>query len=130
MKIISACGNNCSICPRHMPKTGEELHKTSKLWHKIGYRDKVVSNEEIQCAGCSAGNWCRYKIVDCVAEKQIENCGQCAGYPCGKIKEAFAKTAQFEPNCKAYCTGEEYAVMRRAFFEKSKNLDEIASLIK
>ena len=35
-KIISACGNDCSLCPRHVPKTDDELRRTAELWMKIG----------------------------------------------------------------------------------------------
>lgn len=30
----------------------------------------------------------------------------------------------FEPKCREICTDEEYAVMKKAFFEKKKNLDD------
>ena len=56
MKILAACGNDCSVCPRYtaLPyeKTGEELQHTAELWMKIGYRDHVVTNDEIACSGC------------------------------------------------------------------------------
>ena len=55
-KIIAACGNDCAVCPRYnvppYTKTAEELHHTAELWYKIGYRDHVVTNEEIACTGC------------------------------------------------------------------------------
>jgi hypothetical protein len=44
---IAACGNDCSFCPRMLPKTAAELTATAKLWHKIGYRDQVVSNDNV-----------------------------------------------------------------------------------
>lgn len=33
-------------------KTEAELVHTAELWYKIGYRDHVVTNEEISCTGC------------------------------------------------------------------------------
>ena len=125
-KIIAACGNDCAACPRYtkppFEKTPEELHNTAVLWQKIGYRDRVVSNEEISCTGCSVENWCRYNIVKCVSEKQIDNCGQCENYPCEKITDCFKVTKSFIPACQAACSDEEFAVMKRAFFEKEENL--------
>lgn len=129
-KIIAACGNNCAECPRHMPKTDAELYKTAELWYRIGYRDEVVINEEIQCFGCTADNWCRYKIAECAEKHKIENCGQCINYPCSKIRSAFEQTMQFEPNCKKCCSAEEYDIMRQAFFEKKRNLDSAANSAK
>lgn len=129
-KIIAACGNDCSMCPRFLPKSEEELHQAAVLWEKIGYRDHVVTNEEIQCSGCKKGNFCRFGIVDCVEEKHLPNCGHCSEYPCEKIEETFEKTMVFEPACEACCTSEEYAVIAEAFFNKKKNLDFIKKKIK
>ncbi len=121
--IISACGNNCTLCPRFMPKSDSELINTAKLWYKIGYRDKIVSNEEIACYGCTSDNFCRYSIVQCTQEHNLENCGQCENYPCERITEAFDKTILFKPMCKEQCTKQEYEMMREAFFCKKDNLD-------
>ncbi len=126
-KIIAACGNDCSVCPRYVKepykKTDAELSRTAELWCKIGYRDHVVTNEEIACTGCSTDNWCRYKVVMCVKEKHVDNCGQCNQYPCRNIKECFEVTKSFEPFCKKVCTKMEYETIRKAFFEKEKNLE-------
>lgn len=131
-KIIAACGNDCSICPRYVEppfeKTEEELRHTAELWLKIGYRDHLVSNEEISCHGCKPENWCRYKVIACTNEKEIENCGQCRQYPCDDIKECFKVTASFAPECKKVCSTEEYNRMSKAFFEKEKNLCEKKTL--
>ncbi len=129
-KIISACGNDCNQCPRHLPKSKEQLQSTAELWYKIGYRDRVVSSEEISCIGCSMDNWCRYNIIGCVTEKSVSNCGECCEYPCSKIEECFKVTASFEPDCKKSCTDEEYRQLKRASFEKKENLDLIARLRK
>lgn len=126
--IIAACGNNCTICPRHLPKTEEELRKTAELWHKIGYRDKIVTTDEIKCTGCTPKNWCRYDIIQCVNDKNFANCGQCGSYPCSHIEDAFHKTMQFEPACRKLCSQEEYEIMKTAFFEKRKNLDYISDM--
>ena len=126
-KIIAACGNDCAVCPRYVTspyeKTGVELKHTAELWMKIGYRDHVVSNEEISCTGCKVENWCRYKVIACTQKKGIENCGKCAEYPCDNLKDCFEVTASFGPSCKSVCTTEEYEMLSRAFFEKEKNLN-------
>lgn len=124
-RIISACGNDCSACPRCMPKKDDELQKTAELWFKLGYRDHVVTNDEIKCFGCKPDNWCRYNIIKCATDKKLDNCGQCKDYPCGKINEAFEKTAFFAPVCRKMCSSDEYDIMNKAFFEKKKNLDDI-----
>ena len=125
-KIIAACGNDCSACPRYTAhpyeKAEDELLHTAELWMKIGYRDHIVSNEEISCLGCRPENWCRYRIAECCEEKNIKNCAECAEYPCEKLKECFEVTESFEPMCRKACTGEEYERLKEAFFEKEKNL--------
>lgn len=122
-KIIAACGNDCSVCPRHLPKSEDELRRTAELWYKIGYRDHVVTPDEISCEGCKVTNWCRYNVIKCVTERNIKNCGQCDEYPCANIKECFEVTMSFAPACKATCSDEEYATLEKAFFEKKQNLE-------
>ena len=126
MKIIAACGNDCASCPRYnvapFEKTEEELHQTAVLWQKIGYRDHVVTNEEISCSGCKPENWCRYKIVSCVSSRGISNCGECNEYPCDNFRSCLEVTSSFEPACRKVCTDSEYAVLSKAFFHKEENL--------
>ncbi len=128
-KIIAACGNDCSACPRYTAhpyeKTEEELRHTAELWQKIGYRDHIVSNEEISCTGCKPENRCRYHVVKCCEERGVPTCAGCPGYPCETISECFAVTKTFEPNCRKVCTEEEYTQLQEAFFEKKINLDRI-----
>ena len=127
-RILAACGNDCSVCPRYVKhpfeKTEEQLRHTAELWFKIGYRDHVVTNEEIACTGCKTENWCRYHIVRCCEEKGIANCAACDEYPCSILKDCFRITASYEPMCRQVCTDEEYAMLQKAFFEKEKNLSE------
>lgn len=124
-KIISACGNDCSACPRHLPKTEEELSHTAKLWLKIGYRDKLVSNDEISCTGCSTENFCRYNVIGCTIEKGIDSCAECKQYPCEKLLDCFVVTKSFAPACKKASSEKEYEALDTAFFEKKENLSQL-----
>ncbi|MGX8686737.1 MAG: DUF3795 domain-containing protein, partial [bacterium] len=125
-KIIAACGNDCAACPRYVnhpyEKTEDELRYTAELWMKIGYRDHIVTNEEISCTGCKPENRCRYRVIKCCAEKAISTCASCHQYPCENIKECFEITKSFEPGCREVCTDEEYRQLKKAFFEKERNL--------
>lgn len=128
-KIIAACGNDCAACPRYgkvpYEKTEEDLRHTAELWLKIGYRDRLEAAEELACTGCKPENRCRYRVVRCCEEKGIGNCSQCAQYPCEKMRACFEVTRSFEPRCRLVCTEAEYAQLRRAFFEKEQNLEEL-----
>ena len=127
--IIAACGNDCSVCPRYVnhpyEKTDAQLQHTAELWHKIGYRDHVVSKEEISCHGCRPENRCRYRIVSCCYEKGVKTCAACSFYPCAKLEECLAVTESFVPACRKACSEEEYEQLRRAFFAKKENLDSL-----
>lgn len=127
-RILAACGNDCLACPRYVKhpfeKTEEQLQQTAELWFKIGYRDHVVTKEEIACTGCKADNWCRYRIAACCEEKHIANCATCDEYPCSILQDCFRVTESFGPMCRKVCTAEEYAMLKKAFFEKETNLSE------
>ena len=88
---------------------------------KIGYRDRVVSNEEISCTGCNPENWCRYHVAKCCNEHGIGTCGECREYPCERIQECFAVTKSFETDCRKACTEAEFRQLETAFFEKEKH---------
>jgi len=54
-KILAPCGNDCSACPRQLATASRDparLAAVAELWHFLGWRDRVVSNEEIACHGC------------------------------------------------------------------------------
>ncbi len=57
---VSSCGNDCPACPRYaVPRyreTEEELRHAAELWMRIGYRDHIVTKEEIACTGCKPEN--------------------------------------------------------------------------
>jgi len=125
---LAYCGNDCDECPRYLAtKSGDEkvLQETAVLWHRLGYRDRVVSPEEIACQGCTSSNWCRYEITKCAVKKQVNNCGECQTYPCPTILETFKRTEAFAKESKATCSQEDYARLRKAFFLKKENLDRI-----
>ncbi|MBR6822193.1 MAG: DUF3795 domain-containing protein [Clostridia bacterium] len=126
-KNIAACGNDCASCPRYtshpFEKTEEELARTAQLWKDIGYRDSIEDTCEMACKGCSPENRCRYGIISCCAEKGLGSCAECPDYPCNRLLESFSVTFSFEPALRRACTDEEYETIKRAFFEKKKNLD-------
>ena len=126
-KIIAACGNDCAVCPRYnvppYTKTAEELHHTAELWYKIGYRDHVVTNEEIACTGCKEENWCRYRLVKCVNEKHIAHCGQCGNYPCDVMKDCFTVTGSFISTCKKSLHTRGFRDIAQSIFRERKEPD-------
>lgn len=131
-KIIAACGNDCSACPRFVlppfEKTEEQLSRTAELWRKIGFRNRIVSTGEIACTGCKPENLCRYHIAACCQSKSVQTCAECTDYPCEKSKDCFQITKSFESVCQRVCTPDEYGQLKTAFFEKEENLFQRAQM--
>ena len=75
--------------------------------------------------GCRPENWCRYRVVKCCVDRGIRTCAECPEYPCENMKACFEVTGSFEPKCREVCTEEEYEQLKKAFFEKEKNLSKI-----
>lgn len=122
MEKITLCGDNCLECPRYLAKSEEELQKVAELWHRVGWRDKVVSNEEIRCDGCSSHKQCTYKLVECVKENHVEKCNQCRKFPCEKIESMLKRSDVYKARCKELCTEVEYQMLEASFFNKEENL--------
>ncbi len=124
--MLSMCGNRCDLCPRYIAtKLGSpsELKRVAGLWHMLGWRDRVVTSGEISCAGCGSSRSCAYEIRVCADKQGVEHCGDCGQFPCGTVTEAFEKSARYEEICRERCEGGDYAQLKRAFFEKRKNLE-------
>lgn len=121
-KKITLCGDNCIECPRYNAHTHEELTAVAELWYKIGWRKHIVSNEEIACNGCSSHKRCTYQLVECTKEHSVSKCNQCVEFPCEKIRIMLERSAEFEKKCKKVCSEQEYSVLKKAFFDKEKNL--------
>jgi hypothetical protein len=125
---ISACGNNCTACPRYLATQSgnpEELEMVAELWYRCGWREKVVVNKEIACKGCKSTSVCKYHIIECVAEKKVTNCAVCLEYPCEKINLAFETSDKFERTIEEVCSASEVLNLRKAFFNKRENLGSL-----
>ncbi len=97
------------------------------MWKRVGWRDEVLSPEEIACRGCASVEWCRYDdIRQCGLEKGIENCGACRSYPCEKIGEVFERTEEYAGRCRERFSKADYERFRKAFFQKKENLDAVS----
>jgi hypothetical protein len=128
MQKIASCGNDCFVCPRYIAtQSGDviRLKEVAELWNRLGWRDTVVSPEEIMCYGCSSSNFCRYGIQRCASEREVDNCGNCKDYPCNLTIRSFGQTKIYAESIKEKCTEEEYQSLKVAFSSKKENLDEV-----
>lgn len=119
---ITLCGDNCIECPRYNAHSETELRAVAELWYRVGWRDSVVSNEEIACTGCSSHKACTYGLVDCTREHGVEKCNQCKEFPCEKIENVLERSRGYQKKCKLVCSEEEYTALEKAFFDKDNNL--------
>lgn len=129
MTLIGFCGDNCSECPRYIATLGndtEKLREAALMWKRVGWRDTVLSTDEIKCGGCRTVEWCRYSdIRECAVEKDLDNCGECREYSCDKISRVFKQTDAYAGQCRKVFSKEDFAVLSRTFFTKNNNLDKI-----
>lgn len=121
-EMLTLCGDNCLECPRYNARTEEELRNTAELWYRIGWRDTMVSNEEIRCTGCSSHKNCTYHIVECTAAHGVDKCSKCGEFPCEKIRDMLRRSKEYRQKCRSICTDEEYSALEKAFFHKEENL--------
>ncbi len=123
--VYSVCGDDCAVCPRYLAETEKELRETAEFWLKAGWRDRVVSNEEIRCGGCGSRGTCAFMLLPCLQDHNVGACADCPEFECGRIADTLKRSAEKERQCRAACgSGAEFAMLRRAFYEKEKNLRE------
>lgn len=122
MEKITLCGDDCSQCPRYLARSNYELEKIAELWFRIGWRDKVISIDEIKCSGCSSHKQCTYHLVECIKENNVEKCNQCSKFPCQRIDDMLQRSKVYEKKCREVCTDEEYHMLKLSFFNKEQNL--------
>ncbi len=119
---ITLCGDNCIECPRYNAHSDDELQAVAELWYRIGWRDRIVKNDEIKCSGCSSHKQCTYQLVDCTREHGVEKCNQCNHFPCDKIAQMLLRSKEYQKRCKEVCSESEYGQLEKAFFDKENNL--------
>lgn len=121
--IISVCGDDCAVCPRYLAQTDEELHETALFWYKAGWRDYILSNEEIKCTGCGFRPQCSFMLLPCTVEHGVNMCYECSSFVCDKVRNTIAISEEKMKACREACDSDaEFEMMRRAFYNKEKNM--------
>lgn len=121
--ILSVCGDDCAVCPRYLAQTDEELHETALFWKKAGWRDHVVENDEIRCTGCGCRPACTFMLLPCTREHGVSMCYECSEFLCDKVKDTLERSQQKMQMCREACDSEkEFELLKRAFYEKEKNM--------
>lgn len=122
MEKITYCGDDCLSCPRYLAKTEDELSRVAELWYRIGWRDSIVSADEIRCGGCFPHKSCTYNLIECIKNNGVEKCNKCGLFPCKKINDMLLRSKQYQERCRVICSEEEYNLLAKSFFNKEENL--------
>jgi len=119
------CGDICELCPRFTATHSGDparLDAVAELYRRLGWRDESVTPEELRCLGCTESPSCILGVRECALERDVDHCGVCGEYPCNRIAGAFELSARYEALCRERSSPEEYALLKKAFFEKKENL--------
>jgi hypothetical protein len=90
--MIAYCGITCTECPAYLASReddDEKMAAVAKEWSEQFKSD--IAPADINCDGCQSPggrifNFCRLcEIRKCGREREMENCGHCAEYPCRKV---------------------------------------------
>lgn len=121
--VLSACGDDCAVCPRYLAKTEEELREVAGFWYRAGWRDRVLPPDEMSCSGCGTRNVCTFQLLSCQREHETEKCSACPEFECERVRDTYARSGLKKEQCRQACENEqEFALLCRAFYEKEKNM--------
>jgi len=124
--VYSVCGDDCAVCPRYVAETEEEHRETAEFWYKVGWRDRIVSTEEISCSGCGSNASCAFGLLPCTREHGVAACAECDSFKCDRIQGMLENSAKSQEICRAACdTEEEFMMIYRSFWEKEKNFKKM-----
>lgn len=128
--MIGKCGINCSLCPAFIENIKDEKHQQKIKQGFLKYHNLYI--EEARCDGCNADDYDESvqlnpecEIRACVVERNLENCGHCASYPCDEIKGIFEAVEEISRFVKATSRNEDdYNTFVKPFIGKP-TLDKI-----
>lgn len=123
---IGSCGDNCSKCPRFIATATKDsalLRQLASIWLQAGWRDRLVSPEELTCYGCATALECSNGVRQCAMAHSAEHCGECKNNTdCKIISAVFEKTEQSKKTCYEIFPVEIFDILDKSFFRKKENL--------
>lgn len=125
---LSCCGDDCDRCPRYEATQNNDyaaLEALAILWHELGWRDKILKAEDMQCNGCATVKSCGLGVRDCSHGKKLENCGECSEFPCRKMEEIIERSEENAKICREKCNPVLYEALNDSFFKKREYLAAI-----
>lgn len=113
--MMGCCGFNCNGCPAFADNLGSphDQERTVQAWGS--YFGISVPSGMACCRGCRSPDregWdypdrlC--EIRQCVLDRGVETCGECAEFPCARFQERCCRLEATMAHWKPYLTREEY----------------------
>lgn len=88
---LAYCGFDCETCPVYIATTQKDMVMQEKLAKEYSTQNNLLEDTDMICEGCKAEmvsekmcGFCKLRL--CGTEKEVDNCGMCAEYPCKKIE--------------------------------------------
>lgn len=97
---MAFCGLDCTGCPVRIATRKDDDSLRRETAKQVNEEfDADFSPEDINCEGCKSKGikisyWDECEIRKCAVEGELENCGLCDDYPCGKLDEIFKSSPE------------------------------------
>ncbi|MCD6245324.1 DUF3795 domain-containing protein [candidate division WOR-3 bacterium] len=106
MNKIAYCGFDCTKCPLYLLSKGNlDKVERERITVKLLEEYKELKREDLYCEGCKSNGklfpYCNdCYIRKCCEAKGINNCSECAEFPCQELKDIFSKFPEGLENLK------------------------------
>lgn len=98
-ELTAPCGMDCFNCPIFEANLTEEMKPV--IAQRFG-----IPADKLACKGCRIEGGCRIhaecKTLDCVREKGVEFCHECADFPCRRLQPMVDGADRYPHNMKVY----------------------------
>ncbi len=94
-KMIAFCGLNCRECPAFIATQKDDDEARKKISKEWANEEFGIEPADVDCDGCLVTDGKLMSFCDvcdvriCALDKEVENCGHCTEYPCGKLDKIF-----------------------------------------
>jgi len=91
-KMLGMCGLICSDCPAFLATQKDDDVERKKVAKLRSTDSQVLEVQDINCDGCTKSGGRLFKFSNncevrrCGITKNINNCADCAEYPCKKLE--------------------------------------------
>lgn len=92
---LACCGFDCCKCPFFEYTRTRDAALEKKLIEKFSTPQKQFTADDLICYGCRADNASAHKFCAecairlCALGRGLQNCGQCAFFPCSTLKKSI-----------------------------------------